>query len=352
MEKFITSTFKNNDCIFLLKDLTNEIKEVSIDEKEKLIASGINYSEMISKEYPVSKEINKIFKTTLEKDVEKLAYLTGAIAEEIYNRGKENAIIVSLARAGSPVGALIKRYIKFKYNIEVLHYSISIIRDKGIDENALNYIRNHYPNGVMTFVDGWTGKGSITKELKKSIKEYNNKYNTTISDDLAVLADPAKLSAIAGTKEDICIPNACLNSTVSGLVSRTIHNSNLIKENDFHGAKIFNDLLNQDMTNYFLDTVEKSFTKEDKSCVMSKNMNYVKDVIEKLSKDFPMADINKVKLSIGESSRALLRRKPYILLVKNINNPDLSFVIHLAKEKGVEIREYNTFDYECISLLN
>ena len=91
MEKFITSTFKNNDCIFLLKDLTNEIKEVSIDEKEKLIASGINYSEMISKEYPVSKEINEIFKTTLEKDVEKLAYLTGAIAEEIYNRGKENA---------------------------------------------------------------------------------------------------------------------------------------------------------------------------------------------------------------------------------------------------------------------
>lgn len=351
MERLIKSTFKNDDCIFLLKDLTDEIREVSLEEKEELISKGVNYSEMISKEYPVSEQINKIFITMLEKEKYKLAELVGAISEEIYNRGKENAVIVSLARAGSPVGALIKRYIKFKYDVTIPHYSISIIRDKGIDENALNYILNNHPNCIITFVDGWTGKGSITKELRKSIKEYNEKYNTNISDDLAVLADPAKLSAIAGTKEDICIPNACLNSTVSGLTSRTIHNNKFIKKDDFHGAKLFNDLKNQDMTNYFLDTIEKSFTKEDKKCVMLKDNNYVNNVINKLSKDFPMADINKVKLSIGETSRALLRRKPYVLLVKNINNPDLSFVLHLAKEKNVEIKEYDTFDYECISLL-
>ncbi|MDQ9827271.1 tellurite-like stress resistance cysteine protease StiP, partial [Acinetobacter baumannii] len=57
-----------------------------------------------------------------------------------------------------------------------------------------------------------------------------------ISSDLAVLADPARLSAIAGTRNDVCIPNACLNSTISGLVSRTILNRNLIGENDYHGA--------------------------------------------------------------------------------------------------------------------
>lgn len=347
----VKSTFKKDDCIYLLKDLTGIIKEVSIDEKEKLIAQGVNYSEMISKEYPVSDEINSIFKKTLDENADALAYYTGVIAEEIYRRGQENSIIVSLARAGSPVGALIKRYLKYKYNVEIPHYSISIIRDKGIDENALNYILEHHPNGIMTFVDGWTGKGSITRELKKAISSYNEKHGTNISDDLAVLADPAKLSAISGTKKDICIPNACLNSTVSGLVSRTIHNTDLIGPNDFHGAKVFSDLVDDDLTNYFLDEVEKHFTKEDKSMVPETDPQYVKNVISKLEKEFPMADVNKVKLSIGESSRALLRRKPYILLVKNMDNPDLSFVLHLARQKGVEIRQYDTFDYECISLL-
>ena len=347
----IRSTFKNDDCIYLLKDLTGVIKETSLDEKEKLIAQGVNYSEMISKEYPISDEINEIFKVTLNQNAKKLAYYVGVIAEEIYRRGKEETIIVSLARAGSPVGALVKRYIKKKYSVDVPHYSISIIRDKGIDENALNYIREHHPNGVMTFVDGWTGKGSITKELHKAIKLYNDKNGTNISDDLAVLADPARLSAIAGTKDDVCIPNACLNSTVSGLVSRTIHNKDLIGENDFHGAKIFDYLENQDMTNYFLDIVEENFTFEDKEMKCLIDRNCVSQIIEKLAQEFPMVDINKVKLSIGESSRALLRRKPYILLVKNKSNPDLSFVLHLAKEKNVEVREYDTMGYECISLL-
>lgn len=351
MQKLITSTFKSDDCVYLLKDLTDIIKEVSLEEKEKLISEGVNYSEMISKEHPLTKEINKIFITTLKENAENLAYYTGVIAEEIYRRGNKNAIIVSLARAGSPVGALIRRYINFKYGVELPHYSISIIRDKGIDENALNYIREKHPNGIMTFVDGWTGKGSITRELNKAIAAYNEKYETNISDDLAVLADPAKLSAIAGTKEDICIPNACLNSTVSGLVSRTIHNKDLIGPEDFHGAKIFSYLQNEDMTNYFLDVVEAHFTKEDKTIKIYKDMNYVNSVIEKLTKEFPMADINKVKLSIGESSRALLRRKPFILLVKNLENPNLKFVLHLAREKEVEIREYDTMDYECISLL-
>jgi len=347
----IKSTFKENDCIFLLKDLTGIIKETSLEEKEKLINQGINYSEMISKEYPVSEEINDIFVTLLEEKRHELAYYTGIISEEIFKRGNKDAIIVSLARAGSPVGALIKRYIKFKYNIEIPHYSISIIRDKGIDENALNYIREKHPNGIMTFVDGWTGKGSITRELRKSIKLYNEKYGTNISDDLAVLADPAKLSAISGTTRDICIPNACLNSTVSGLVSRTIHNRDLIKEDDFHGAKIFEDLKSSDMTNIFLDTVSSCFTNEDKEMTSQIDCKYVENVLTKLANDFPICDIHKVKLSIGESSRALLRRKPYLLLVKNINNPDLSFVLHLAKEKNVEVIEYDTMDYECISLL-
>ena len=39
------------------------------------------------------------------------------------------------------------------------------------------------------------------------------------------------------------------------------------------------------------------------------------------------------------------------LLIKNIENPNLAFVLHLAKIKNVEICIYDTMDYECITLL-
>lgn len=344
------SSFSNADCIYLLKDLTGIIKFTSFAEKEKNITKGISYCEMITEEEPVSDEVIHIFGNMLNNKADELARYTGIVAKQIFARGRENAIIVSLARAGSPIGALIKRYIRFKYHVNIPHYSISIIRGRGIDTNALNYIMNKHPQGIITFVDGWTGKGSITFELKKAIAEYNTSTGNNISSDLAVLADPARLSAIAGTRNDICIPNACLNSTISGLVSRTILNRDFIGENDFHGAIKYEHLSEQDVTNLFLTSVENHFVDDCGNCE-SIGTSCVKVLTEKLRNVFPVADINKVKLSIGESSRALLRRIPYLVLVKNMENPDLSFVLHLAKKKGVEVCIYNTMDYECITLL-
>ena len=42
-----------------------------------------------------------------------------------------------------------------------------------------------------------------------------------VSADIAVVADPANVTELCGTHEDILIPSSCLNSTVSGLISRT-----------------------------------------------------------------------------------------------------------------------------------
>lgn len=345
------STFNTEDCVYLLKDLTGIIEFTSFEDKERLISNGVNYSEMITEEEQLSNEICKIFEDSLQNNASELAYYVGVVAEQIYKRGETNCIIVSLARAGSPIGAIIKRYIEFKYNVKLPHYSISIIRGRGIDKNALNFIRSKHPNGIINFVDAWTGKGSITRELQKAIVEYNNEYFTNISYDLAVLADPAHLSAIAGTRNDVCIPNACLNSTVSGLVSRTILNKELISETDFHGAVRYEKLKEIDVTNHFLNTIEAHFRIYQEIKPEQQSDSCVRELLEKIRKDFPVADINKVKLSIGESSRALIRRKPYKLLIKNIENPNLAFVLHLAKIKNVEICIYDTMDYECITLL-
>ena len=36
---------------------------------------------------------------------------------------------------------------------------------------AIDYIFEHHPGAKIQFVDGWTGKGAITKELEGSMFE-------------------------------------------------------------------------------------------------------------------------------------------------------------------------------------
>lgn len=346
----ITSTYKQNDCIFLLKDLTHIMPRTSIEEKEKLINQGVNYSELIIDEEPVSDEMNQVFKDMVQSEKKNLAKYIATVSQGIMEF-HDFPIIVSLARAGSPIGVLIKHYIKFKYNLDVPHYSISIIRGKGIDENALNYITRLWNDKDIVFIDGWTGKGSITNELEKSVTDYNKKYHTNISSDLVVLADPAKMAMLCGTKKDICIPNACLNSTVSGLVSRTIENKNYIGKTDFHGAITYTYLKYQDYSNYFITEIEKEFTKEHRNITLGTDKNYVSEVLKQIMTEYQVNDKNKIKLSIGETSRALIRRSPKLILIKDKTNPNLKFILEMAKKKNIEVKETDTFDYECIGIL-
>ena len=68
--------------------------------------------------------------------------------------------------------------------IEVFHYSVSIIRDRGIDPIALDYILNRHSPESLLFVDGWTAKGAIAKELHRSIEDYNNKRSSNLNPKL------------------------------------------------------------------------------------------------------------------------------------------------------------------------
>ena len=174
----ISGSYNMDDCIFLLKDLSEKIKVISVDEKEKIINSGINYSEVLSKEDIPDEEYIRLFLGSTEESKYEIAAYTALLAEKIISSQGENIILVSLARAGSPIGALLKRYLREEYNLDIPHYSISIIRGKGIDENALLHIINKHKNTNLQFIDGWIGKGAIFKELKEAVEIFNQKYKT------------------------------------------------------------------------------------------------------------------------------------------------------------------------------
>ncbi len=339
------TSLRGEDGILLLKNITGKISPLSTKEREPLIQSGVHYSELLPAEYEPSAEYIRQYERGLAEWSEKTAQAVQAVAERIYAE-KPHAAIVSLARAGTPVGALIVRYLRRKYGVRLAHYSISIIRGRGIDQTAMRYIlARHAPEDIQ-FVDGWTGKGAITRQLCEALTDFPD-----VDCRPAVLADPAGVCDICGTCEDIFIPCACLNAVVSGLFSRTVLRGDLIFEGDFHGAAYFAELAERDRTYEFINAVENKMSFENvtvpENGAHGDGLRETREIAEK----FGITDINLVKPGIGETTRVLLRRIPRMVLVREKGSPLTAHIEELAAEKGVEVREYPLKRYRACGLI-
>ncbi|MFZ5969336.1 MAG: cysteine protease StiP family protein [Bacillota bacterium] len=353
-------SYDQGDVVFLLKDLSHLQIERDTEDREEAIQKGRHYSEMLPIEYKPSQEYMDLFYKSLEESSEKLAAAVGVSSEKILqNRGKD-IVLVSLARAGTPIGILMKRYIKYQYGMDIPHYSVSIIRGKGIDENAIRYIVKHHPDRSIQFVDGWTGKGAITMELTKACQAFEEKYGIHLDDDLAVLADPGHCVRTFGTREDFLIASACLNATVSGLMSRTVHRKDLIGEDDFHGAKYYKELEKEDVSNFFIDTITDKFPLVEERIRKELQESLNEDTtptwkglhdIEKIQKEFHMPDINLIKPGIGETTRVLLRRVPWKILIREEESPNLAHILLLARDRNVTVEVYPHMTYLCCGLI-
>ena len=348
-------SYRREDCIFLLKNINNLVGEIGVKEREYHVQNGGHYSEVLPIEYMPKEEYMTLYHKILADTAKEIAYYVGVVAELIYRKKKEDLVIVSLARAGTPIGVLIKRYLKAKYGISFPHYSISIIRDRGIDENALFYILGKHKAEGVQFVDGWTGKGAIGKTLALACKDFDEKYGICLDHTLAVLCDPGECTSIYGTREDYLVPSACLNATISGLVSRTFLRKDVIGDDDFHGAKYYEQWKDIDESNHFIEAISKHFKalKITSKDLMGKQLGQFNAAqsVENIRLAFGIDSINRVKPGIGETTRVLLRRVPWKILVKDRKDPHLKHIILLAEDKGVEVVEYQDMCYSCCGLI-
>lgn len=351
-------SYKSNDAIFLLKNLNGLLNETDLKTRETKIQSGGHYSEMLPIEYKPTQEYMELFYQTLSESSYKVAEAVRVVAERILKNNGPKMVLVSLARAGTPIGVLIKRYLLEIHNLDLPHYSISIIRGRGIDENAILYILQNHPGLKIQFVDGWTGKGAITGVLHQACNDFKERYGYKLDGDLAVLADPGHCVKTFGTREDFLIPSACLNSTVSGLVSRTVFRKDLLGETDFHGARFYEELGDEDVSNLFVDTISAEFKKLGEKPFVEKPSDQVVDVswrglkeINLIKEKFKVDDINWIKPGVGETTRVLLRRLPERILVNNMNNPNLKHIFLLSKDKGIPVEEYSDLTYSCCGIV-
>lgn len=334
------STFKEDDVTLLFTDITGKIEPLATKEREVLIQSGVHYSEMLPLESKPSKHYIKQYYNALYNFSLETAKAVANVSEKIFFLKGKNVVLVSLARAGTPIGILIKRYLMQKYNLDVMHYSISIIRGRGIDKNAMKYILQKHDAKDIQFVDGWTGKGAILNELSEAINEFISHYDKSTL--LAVLSDPANITDVYGTHDDIPIASSFLNSTVCGLMSRTILHRSL-QPTDFHGIVFHTAFKDEDRTYEFIDKISSYFYKIKKTGI---------DEVTEIAKKFDIQNINFIKPGIGETTRVLLRRLPDIILVsENASEKLISHILVLAKEKNVPIVRYPLENYQVCGII-
>ncbi|MFD9003462.1 phosphoribosyltransferase [Streptomyces sp. NPDC059582] len=357
------SSYAPEEVGWLLQDLSDVTLEAPTEEREEAIQSGgAHYAESLPVEYQPSEQYQELFHTALGISADRIAHAVGVVTETVIAERSPRPVLVSLARAGTPVGVLMRRWAQYRHGLDLPHYAVSIVRGRGIDVNALRWLAAHHDPSDVVFVDGWTGKGAITRELADALREFEESDGVSGFDpEIAVLADPGSCVRTYGTREDFLIPSACLNSTVSGLISRTVLRADLVGPHDFHGAKFYRELAGTDVSVDFLDAVAARFGE-----VMDTVDAAVKELlaadrtptwegwaaVERISEEYGIHDVNLVKPGVGETTRVLLRRVPWKILARAGAGADLDHVRLLAEQRGVPVEEVGELPYTCVGLIH
>lgn len=352
-------SFSPDDVTLLLKDLTGLVEERDTALRERDIQAGRHYSEDLPIEQVPSPAYMEVFDRLMQTQLQTVALYTGVLTRLVTEQ-VEHPVLLSLVRAGTPCGILMRRYARRILQRDLPHYGVSIIRGKGFDANAIAAVLAAHPGHTPVFVDGWTGKGMITTQLEESCAAFCLTHGTDIKPTLAVLADPAHSTDLCATREDFINPSCCLNSTVCGLISRTVHNTQVIGPNDYHGVRVYREFSGADQTARYLDGVTAWFDRlEDEVAV---RLQYIRaqdrtpswsgmEAVKRIGADFGISDVNRVKPSIGETTRVLLRRVPDRILVREPDHPDCAHILLLAREREVPVTVYPNMPYLCCGLI-
>ncbi|WP_405560759.1 phosphoribosyltransferase [Streptomyces sp. NBC_01180] len=351
------SSYAAEDVGWLLQDLSDVQLEAPTEEREEAIqAGGAHYAESLPVEYQPSEQYQELFRAALETSAPRIAQAVGTVTETVLAERSARPVLVSLARAGTPVGVLMRRWARHRHGLDLPHYAVSIVRGRGIDANALRWLAAHHDPADVVFVDGWTGKGAITRELADALAEFPG-----FDPEIAVLADPGGCVRTYGTREDFLIPSACLNSTVSGLISRTVLRADLVGPGDFHGGKFYRELADSDVSADFIDAVAARFDGVSGAVDTAVKEQLAADraptwegwaAVERISEEYGIHDVNLVKPGVGETTRVLLRRVPWKILARSGAGADLDHVRLLAEQRGVPVEEVDSLPYSCVGLIH
>ena len=150
---------------------------------------------------------------------------------------------------------------------------------------------------------------------------------------------------------------------VSGLISRTILAPGLMGPGDFHGCLFYGHLAPWDLSKWLADAVMAQVDLEAGSgpgaLAPSPVSSRQRHAAREASKAFMAAvkerlgviDDNLVKPGLVEATRVLLRRSPGRVFARDLADPDVSHLLILAKERGVEVEEEPSLPYRAAAVI-
>lgn len=342
-----SGSYPPDDVTFLLEPI--EMTRLGVEEKERLIQAGRHYSELIGREERPSAAYQAAFDVAFAENRRRFArdLLRLALLIDKARRATGELTLVSLARAGTPIGVLLKRILE--RDKPGTHYSISIVRDRGIDEEALRYILERHPPESVVFVDGWTAKGVIQRELERSLR------GRALPPELFVVADLSGTAAEAATGDDYLIPSAILNATISGLISRSILSSAHHRPGMFHGTLFLEELAPADRSRWFIEEVMRDVVREAPSppCTAWREARQAecRAFVARARIEHSVRDENLLKPGVAEATRVLLRRVPQVLLVRAPTDADIRHLLLLASERGVPTEVVPDLPYKAAAII-
>ena len=352
------STFRPDEVGWLLADYSHLSLERDREEREHRVQQGYShYADDLPVETAPDAELLRVFDHCLQESAAMVAETIRATAAAIVASYGTRVTLVSLARAGVPVGIWLRNELVRRWNAECRHYAVSIVRDRGIDTSAMTWIFRYEEAATVLFVDGWTGKGAIRRELSAAVRNMKTQVGLEFPDQLAVLADPAGVADFAGTGQDILIPTACLNSTTCGLVSRTV----LPRPEElspYHGASQYPHLRSYDRSRLAIDTIDQAVQMTRCDIPAPTTGNHERRLratrtVTRIARQHDITNPHLVKPGLGETTRVLQRRLPWRILVHPHarERPELAVVRLLAQRRNTPIEIADTGPYRCVGLI-
>ena len=104
-------SYRPDEVSWLLTDLSELHLEADVAERESAIQAGrAHYAESLPIEYQPDPDYQALFDQVLAETAGRLALAVGAVTELVLAERGPDIVLASLARAGTPIGILMRRW--------------------------------------------------------------------------------------------------------------------------------------------------------------------------------------------------------------------------------------------------
>lgn len=284
-------------------------------------------------------KLKEIVIKSIQTQANYLCALHDRLLERIFERvpASQPIVFVSILRAGVFVArGLAKRMSYHGYN-EAPVVAIGLFNEAGFDRSAFSAVIKDYPGYYPIFVDGWTGRGVVARELKKTcaeLKKENCAIGLPETPLFATLVDPGRHGDLYGTDRDTLVPCAHFTAPEVFGFSRAFIKSPLEIWSAYSYPEEYYDT---DLVNAWLDVFESRDLPPVVECCSHQELSDLLEETARLTNTLP----GQWKVNVNEVVRSFVNRNPRELVLgisEEESSHHLPDLLYLAGRAGIPVK--------------